>query len=128
MQLEKYLSKNTLVINLLMQSNSLNIGKQMAYGRIEELINENEEVDEDELNLLLDTLKLKVGAMCKERQNTINYYFKQWIHLCYPALHRFLLWTATEGKHDFGEEPVEWAKTIKSNMMLTEEQKNRLFA
>lgn len=75
----------------------------MTYTRLEELIADSECVDEDEVNVLLDTLKLRVGASCKERQTCINYYFKQWIHLCYPALHRFLMWTATEGTHYFGE-------------------------
>ena len=86
----------------------------MIYNRLEELTNDSECIDEDEVNLIVDTLKVKIGATCKERQNMIDYYFKQWVHLCYPALHRFFMWTAEVGRHDFGEEPIEWARDIQS--------------
>jgi hypothetical protein len=53
-------------------------------------------MDEDEINLILDNLRNRVGATGSERQGKITYIFKQIIHLSFPALHRYLMWTAKD--------------------------------
>lgn len=98
----------------------------MTYNRLEEVTQDPTCVDEDEVNLILDTLKIKIGTTCKERQSMIDYYFKQWVHLSYPALHRFLMYTAELGCQDFGEEPLEWAKDLEEKVQFTPEQKSMI--
>ena len=49
----------------------------------------------------------RVGATGKERIMKINECFKQIINLSLPALHRYVLWMASEKKHWFDEEGNE---------------------
>lgn len=54
-----------------------------------------QDYDIDKINLLLDTLKYRIGASGKERQAKINYFFKNIINTLFPALHRYLLHIAS---------------------------------
>lgn len=62
-------------------------------------------VDEDEVNLIIDNLRNKVGVKGTERQGKTTYIFKQIIHMCFPALHRYFMWTANSKSHYFGQFP-----------------------
>lgn len=52
------------------------------------------EIDIDKINLLLDTLKYRIGASGRERQAKIDYNFKNIINTMFPALYRYILSTA----------------------------------
>ena len=58
---------------------------------------------EDEINLVLDSILFRMGATGKERIMKINECLKQIINLSLPALHRYLLWSASEKKHFFDD-------------------------
>jgi hypothetical protein len=56
-----------------------------------------------EINCIIDNLRYKIGAAGKERINTINEYFRQIVNLSLPALHRYMMWSATEENHLFSQ-------------------------
>lgn len=57
-----------------------------------------------EINGIIDSLRYRIGATGKERINTINEYFRQIVNLSLPALHRYMMWSAAEGRHLFGSD------------------------
>lgn len=64
-------------------------------------MNDNPESVEEEINFVLDSLMWRMGATGKERVMKLNECFKQIINLSLPALHRYMLWSASEKKHLF---------------------------
>jgi hypothetical protein len=79
--------------------NNFVTGKQQLFERLEKVIQGG---DDTEINLLIDSLRLRLGATGKERVNAINYFFRQVIDLLMPVHMKYLLWVATEGKsHSF---------------------------
>lgn len=60
-----------------------------------------------ELNEIIDSLRYKIGATGKQRINTINEYFRQIVNLSLPALHRYMMWSAAENRHLFGNDEQE---------------------
>ena len=42
-------------------------------------------------------------ATGRELIKTINEYFRQIVNLPLPALHRYMMWSASKGKHLFGD-------------------------
>jgi polyhydroxyalkanoate synthesis regulator phasin len=50
----------------------------------------------DQINQIIDNLRYRIGAAGKERISTINEYFRQIVNLSLPALHRYMMWSATE--------------------------------
>lgn len=74
-------------------------------------------------------MRYRIGATGKERVNSLNENFKHAIHMCFPALHRYLIWSASEGKHLFGSsEEVErdWFSELNDSLNLTESQLHAL--
>lgn len=70
--------------------------------KIKTLLEKNkEEEHNEEINQIIDSLRSRIGATGKERINTINEYFRQIVNLSLPALHRYMMWSASEGKHLF---------------------------
>ena len=67
-----------------------------------ERANQGENTSE-EINVIIDSLRSRIGATGKERINTINEYFRQIVNLSLPALHRYMMWSASEGKHLFSD-------------------------
>lgn len=53
--------------------------------------------------MMLDCISFRIGAIGRERVQKQNECYKQIINLSLPALHRYLMWAATEGKHVFSE-------------------------
>lgn len=47
--------------------------------------------DLDKINLLLDTLKYRIGASGRERQSKLAYHFKSIVNTMFPALYRYIL-------------------------------------
>jgi hypothetical protein len=79
--------------------NNLVTGKQQLFERLEKMLNSGAE--EQEIGLLIDSLRLRLGATGKERVNAINFFFKQIIELLIPVHMKYLLWAACEGKDLF---------------------------
>jgi len=67
------------------------------------LIEDDNNSDLGEINEILDSLRTRIGTTGRERVNTINEYFKQIVNISFPALHRYMMWTASERKHLFSE-------------------------
>lgn len=82
---------------------SFAVGRQQTMKRLEKLIEDENNADVNEINLILDSIRSKIGATGRERVNTINEYFKQIVNISFPALHRYMMWTASERKHLFSE-------------------------
>lgn len=55
----------------------------------------------DSLRVKFYLIQYRIGANGRERVNTLNEYFKQIVNISFPALHRYMMWTASEGKHLF---------------------------
>ena len=51
-------------------------------------------VDFDKINLLLDTLKYRIGASGRERQAKLTYQYKSIVNTLFPALYRYLLFSS----------------------------------
>jgi len=79
--------------------NTLINGRMQLFERLEKML--NGKVDETEINLLIDSLRLRLGANGKERVEAINYFFKQIIEILIPVHMKYLLWVASEGKDLF---------------------------
>lgn len=48
-----------------------------------------------EINIMLDSMRYRLGATGKERVMKVNEFFKQIIHLSLPPVLRHLVWDAT---------------------------------
>jgi len=73
--------------------------------------------DESEVNLLIDSLRLRLGATGKERVNAINYFFKQIVDLLIPIHMKYMLWVATEGKDLFSSKDTSLINGIAGSMI-----------
>ena len=51
----------------------------------------------------MDNLRFKIGARGIERIHTINEYFRQIINISLPALHKYMMWSASAERHLFSE-------------------------
>ena len=65
------------------------------------------EVDIDKVNLLLDTLKYRIGPTGRERQAKLTYNFKNIINTLFPGLHRYLMATAIKDLDFYQAEPTQ---------------------
>jgi hypothetical protein len=70
-----------------------------TFKKLEELFNNKKEDDLDEINIILDSMRYRIGATGKERISTVNEFFKQILNICFPALDRYLMWSASEQQH-----------------------------
>lgn len=77
------------------------VGRQHTIKKLEQLVSKKQEGDPEEINIILDSLRFRISATGKERVNTVNEYFRQIVNNCFPALNRYLMWSAIEGKHIF---------------------------
>lgn len=64
--------------------------------KLEKCIESNGE--ENEINLLLDSMRFRLGATGKERVTAVNYFFKQILDICLPTHFRYFLHTAEAGE------------------------------
>ncbi len=67
--------------------------------------------DEQEISLLIDSLRLRLGATGKERISAINFFFKQIVELLIPVHMKYLLWAASEGKDLFSSKDAAGGST-----------------
>lgn len=51
-------------------------------------------IDFDKINLLLDTLKYRIGASGRERQSKLAYHYKSIVNTIFPALYRYILFSS----------------------------------
>lgn len=58
-------------------------------------------MDVDKINLLLNTLKYRIGPSGRERQAKIDYNFKNIVNTLLPGLHRYFLITAIQNMDIF---------------------------
>jgi len=75
--------------------NSLITGRMQLFEKLEKMVNSG--CDENEINLLIDSLRLRLGATGKERVNALNFFFKQIVDILIPVHMKYLLWVACEG-------------------------------
>lgn len=68
-------------------------------------------MDYDKINLLLDTLKYRIGASGRERQSKLTYHFKSIVNTLFPALYRYILYSCMLETDYFSKgqpKPTEW--------------------
>jgi len=95
--------------------NGLVQGKQQLFDKLEKMLQAN--VDESEVNLLIDSLRLRLGATGRERVNAINYFFKQVYDILIPVHMKYLLWIASEGKDLFSGKTTTLMGTLPPNLI-----------
>lgn len=69
--------------------------RQSLFEKLDKGINTN--LEENELNLLIDSLRLRLGASGKDRVNVLNFFFKRFFNLFLPPYIRYLLWVSLLG-------------------------------
>ena len=73
------------------------------------------DIDLDKVNLLLDTLKYRIGPTGRERQAKLTYNFKNIINTLFPGLHRYFMSTAVKNLDFYKDEPnqeLNWTKDL----------------
>ncbi|KAM3130961.1 hypothetical protein pb186bvf_016984 [Paramecium bursaria] len=101
------------------------LGRQQLYEKLEQSLKTG---DPNELNLLLDSMRFRVGGGGKERVNASNYFFNQILDICFPIHVRYMLWSASSTKDLFGEEVENtlWTADILKDMDVTEAQRKQI--
>ena len=93
-------------------------GQRPAHGR--------DQLDHRQPQSTCSITQFRIGATGKERINTLNEYYRQILNISFPALHRYMLWTASEQKHLFGQESADstdqdaWFRELEDTLTLTE--------
>mmetsp|Transcript_10279 Transcript_10279/g.11687 ORF Transcript_10279/g.11687 Transcript_10279/m.11687 type:complete len:568 (-) Transcript_10279:65-1768(-) len=108
-------TKHSQVMNNIVQ------GKQQLFSKLEKMI--TTEADENEVNFLLDSLRLRMGATGSERERAIDFFFKQIYDILLPTHMKYLLMTSSEGKDIFSskfESKTTIANFLNGNLSLAE--------
>ncbi|CAD8103216.1 unnamed protein product [Paramecium primaurelia] len=95
------------------------LGRQQLFEKLEYAIKNH--TDNNEINLLLDSMRFRVGGGGKERINASNYFFQQIMEICFPIHVRYMLWAATSEN----QEPT-WFTNLSQEINLTEVQNKSL--
>ena len=69
----------------------------------------------NEINICLDSIIYRIGALGKERKTALDKLYKDLLNHSQPALYRYMLWSAVHKKHLFGPaapEEEKWCKEI----------------
>ena len=88
--------------------------------------------DIDKINLLIDTLKYRIGPTGRERQAKIEYHFKNIVNTLLPGLHRYLMKSASLKTDIFSQEDdlepqkISWTDKIFKQINMSESQKRRI--
>jgi len=102
--------------------NSIIHGRQQLFEKLEKMLANKS--DEQEVGLLIDSLRLRLGATGKERVNAINFFFRQIVDLLIPVHMKYLLWIASEGKDIFSSKDTTLINGIPSNLIGNAELQN----
>ncbi|CAK63476.1 unnamed protein product (macronuclear) [Paramecium tetraurelia] len=95
------------------------LGRQQLFEKLENAL--KNQTDNNEINLLLDSMRFRVGGGGKERVNASNYFFQQIMEICFPIHVRYMLWAATSEN----QEPT-WLTNLSKEINLTEAQNKSL--
>ncbi|KAL4510249.1 hypothetical protein ABPG72_010442 [Tetrahymena utriculariae] len=123
----QYLNKLSFQTQIL---NGFIFGRQQLYEKIEKAI--QSQAEENEINLMLDSLRFRLGAAGKERITAVNYFFKQILDICVPTHYRYLLWSSQEALDMFNEEGSDadqrapWRQELMNTIGLSEQQKKQM--
>ncbi|KAL4467063.1 hypothetical protein ABPG74_010660 [Tetrahymena malaccensis] len=123
----QYLNKLSFQTQIL---NGFIFGRQQLYEKIEKAI--QSQAEENEINLMLDSLRFRLGAAGKERITAVNYFFKQILDICVPTHYRYLLWSSQEALDMFNEEGSDadqrapWRQELMNTISLSEQQKKQM--
>ncbi|CAD8175565.1 unnamed protein product [Paramecium pentaurelia] len=108
------------------------LGRQQLYEKLEKSI--QNKADDNELNLLLDSMRFRVGGGGKERVSASNYFFNQILEICFPVHVRYMLWAASESKDLFADQldqqqqdgQPQWLLDLTNDLQITEAQKKQM--
>ncbi|CAD8192837.1 unnamed protein product [Paramecium octaurelia] len=95
------------------------LGRQQLFEKLENAIKNR--TDNNEINLLLDSMRFRVGGGGKERVSASNYFFQQIMEICFPIHVRYMLWAASSES----QEPT-WFTNLSKEINLTEVQNKSL--
>ncbi|CAD8209350.1 unnamed protein product [Paramecium octaurelia] len=68
------------------------VGRQQLFDKLESAVQNNS--DNNEINLLLDSMRFRVGGGGKERVNASNYFLQQIMEISFPIHVKYLLWAS----------------------------------
>lgn len=107
-------------------------GRQLIVKKLTQLLSRkceggpDKERNEEEVNMTLDSLRYRISATGKERIGILNEHLKQISSNCFPALTRYLMWSACEGRHFFNGDPESeaepWFRDLLTSLALTPAQ------
>ncbi|CAD8188736.1 unnamed protein product [Paramecium octaurelia] len=108
------------------------LGRQQLYEKLEKSI--QNKADDNELNLLLDSMRFRVGGGGKERVSASNYFFNQILEICFPVHVRYMLWAASESKDLFADQQdqqqqegqPQWLLDLTNDLQITDAQKKQM--
>ncbi|CAD8198269.1 unnamed protein product [Paramecium octaurelia] len=109
------------------------LGRQQLYEKLEKSI--QNKADDNELNLLLDSMRFRVGGGGKERVSASNYFFNQILEICFPVHVRYMLWAASESKDLFADQQdqqqqqegqPQWLLDLTRDLQINEIQKKQM--
>ncbi|CAD8093088.1 unnamed protein product [Paramecium primaurelia] len=108
------------------------LGRQQLYEKLEKSI--QNKADDNELNLLLDSMRFRVGGGGKERVSASNYFFNQILEICFPVHVRYMLWAASENKDLFADQQdqqqqdgqPQWLLDLTNDLQISEAQKKQM--
>ena len=75
--------------------NNLIVERQALFEKLDKGVKNH--LEENEINLLIDSLRLRLGASGKDRVSVLNFFFKKFFNLFLPPYLRYFLWVALLG-------------------------------
>mmetsp|Transcript_30735 Transcript_30735/g.27946 ORF Transcript_30735/g.27946 Transcript_30735/m.27946 type:complete len:98 (-) Transcript_30735:917-1210(-) len=74
-------------------------------------------IDESEIEFLLDSFKLRLGAIGKERHKILQYMFQQQIDMLLPTHVKYILKVAEDAKDMFSDMETTFINRIPSTIL-----------
>ncbi|CAD8114690.1 unnamed protein product [Paramecium primaurelia] len=95
------------------------VGRQQLFDKLESAVQNNS--DNNDINLLLDSMRFRVGGGGKERVNASNYFLQQIMEISFPIHVKYLLWASGSNL----TEPT-WLTNLSQEINITDQQMKSL--
>ncbi|CAD8127379.1 unnamed protein product [Paramecium sonneborni] len=95
------------------------VGRQQLFDKLESAVQNN--YDNNEINLLLDSMRFRVGGGGKERVNASNYFLQQILEISFPIHVKYLLWSSASNLIE-----PNWFQDLSREINITDSQMKSL--
>ncbi|KRX03835.1 hypothetical protein PPERSA_04630 [Pseudocohnilembus persalinus] len=104
-------------------------GQEAFFDKLDGLLKQQKK-DQSSINMLLDSMRLRMGVSGKERKDAMNYFFKQYLNIAIPQHLRYIIWSACFNKDIFEVEPdpnkPEWREKLIKLLEPTKQQAQKM--